>query len=77
MAWDPIPTNDAAIAKLLEKAQARGFNTVHSVKVGADVRSLAMNCWAAISATGVAFNDPARPMFPPARPVIGRQNEIR
>jgi hypothetical protein len=69
-AWDSVPTNDAAVAALLQKTAERGFNTVHSVKVGSDVRSLAMNCWAAITATGIAFNDSGRPAIAAARPTV-------
>lgn len=65
--WDPVPTKDQAVALMLEEAAARGFNAVHSVKVGADVRSLAMNCWSAVSATGVAFVDSTRPSVTPRR----------
>ena len=61
-----LPTNEGAVRNLRALAAERGFNTIHSVVVGPDVRSLAMNCWGAITATGIAFNDPTRPA-PPAK----------
>lgn len=66
MAWEPKPTNENAVRDLLDLAASRGFNAVHSVVVGVDLRSLALNCWEATTATGIAFNDPSRPAVPPS-----------
>lgn len=54
--WEPSPTNEVAISVLKRQASAAGFNSVYVTSVEADPNALAKNCWAAIIATGLAFN---------------------
>jgi len=54
--WEQAPTNDAAIAVLKREAGEAGFNTVHLKSVTPASNALVMNCWSAIRATGLAFN---------------------
>lgn len=53
--WDADPTNERALDLMKNQAQAKGFNAIHSIKVGADPTALAKNCWSAIHATGIAY----------------------
>lgn len=54
--WDPAPTNQSAIDTMRREAAAAGYNAVHLVSVGPAGNALLMNCWSAIRATGLAFN---------------------
>lgn len=59
---DPSPSRESAIALMKQQAAARGFNAVHSVTVESKgAGALAMNCWAALTARGVAYRLEARP----------------
>ncbi|MFP1634111.1 hypothetical protein ACLB6G_20470 [Zhengella sp. ZM62] len=54
-AWDPAPTEENAINLMKAQAAEMGFNRVHSVSVKRDPRAFLMNCWRAITATGIGF----------------------
>lgn len=61
--WDPAPSRDAAIRMMKAQAAERGYTAVHSVKVrNAGPDALAMNCWNALVASGVAYI--AEPVVP-------------
>lgn len=52
--WESGPTRERAIAVMKLQAKAAGMNAVYSVSVRDDPGALLKNCWAAITATGVA-----------------------
>lgn len=54
--WDPAPTDDSAIAVLRRETAEAGYNAVHLVSVERVSGAMLMNCWSAIRATGLAFN---------------------
>ena len=54
--YDPAPSRDNALALMKRQAAELGFNAVHSVEVKDDPSPIAKNCWSAIVAEGVAFN---------------------
>lgn len=54
--WEPAPTNEAAINVLKKQAAAAGFDRLYVSSTKPDPNALAKNCWAAIIASGVAFN---------------------
>lgn len=53
--YDPAPSKDNAINLMKKQAQERGFNAIHSMRVEPVKSAIAMNCWSAIEAKGVAF----------------------
>jgi hypothetical protein len=55
--WEPEPTSDVAVSVLRREASASGYNAVYVQSVGPAANALALNCWAAIEAKGIAFND--------------------
>ncbi|MER9443882.1 hypothetical protein NKI79_21345 [Mesorhizobium sp. M0340] len=57
--WQPAPSEDNAIALMKQDAKAHGMNIVHSMKVENDGSALLKNCWAAITASGIAFKKSA------------------
>lgn len=56
--WDPEPSRDNALALMKRQAAERGYNAVHSVKVFSDPTAIAKNCWSALIASGIAFDQP-------------------
>jgi len=59
--WDPAPSRDNALALMKKQAAERGYNAVHSVTVFSDPTAIAKNCWSALVASGIAFNQPTVP----------------
>jgi hypothetical protein len=54
--WDPPPSEENAVALLKRQAAQRGYNAIHSVQIVYDKDAISKNCWAAISATAIAFH---------------------
>ena len=54
--WDPAPDRNNAINLMKKQAKELGFNSVHSMQVKTVEGAIALNCWAAIRAEGIAFN---------------------
>lgn len=52
--WEAEPTREKALMVLKREARKAGMNAVYLQSVGVDPAALAKNCWAAITATGVA-----------------------
>jgi len=59
--WDPAPSEENAINLMKRQAAERGYNAIHSMKVGPDGAALMKNCWSAIHASGIAFKLPSDP----------------
>lgn len=55
--WDPSPSKEAAIAVMRREAAEAGFNRVYVRSVQPAGNAILMNCWSAIEAKGIAFND--------------------
>ena len=53
--WEAGPTRERAVAVMKQQAKAAGMNAIYSVDIQDDQAALLKNCWAAITATGVAF----------------------
>ena len=53
--WESEPTRDGAISVLKREAAKAGMNTVYLQAIGADSSALSKNCWAAITASGIAI----------------------
>lgn len=64
--WDPAPSAEAAIALMKGAAFTKGFNAVHSIKTEKMGGAFFMNCWSAISASGIAYHL-AAPVIPKAQ----------
>ncbi|WP_018688716.1 hypothetical protein [Ahrensia kielensis] len=57
--YDPAPSEANALNLMKKQAAERGFNAVHSVTVNnLGAAAVAINCWSALEAKGVAFNSP-------------------
>ncbi len=54
--WDPAPSEANAVNLMKQQASARGFNAIHSVKVANDPAAITKNCWSAMVASGIAYN---------------------
>jgi len=55
--WDPAPSQENALALMKAQALAQGYNAVHGVEVkSAGAAAVLGNCWASITATGIAYN---------------------
>ena len=54
--WEPAPTREIAISVLKRETKKAGMNAVYLLAVGDDPSALSKNCWAAITASGVATN---------------------
>lgn len=52
--WEPAPSREKAISVLKQQARKAGMTAVYSVVVADDPSALLKNCWAAITASGVA-----------------------
>ena len=53
--WDPAPSDEVAIAVLRRQVSAAGFGSVAVISVQPLTDPIAINCWAAIEAVGLAF----------------------
>ena len=53
--WDPAPSRENAVALLKRDAAAKGMNAVHALVVTDQPAAILANCWAMISAEGIAF----------------------
>ncbi|MBL4757482.1 MAG: hypothetical protein JKY32_07545 [Rhizobiales bacterium] len=54
--WDPSPSRENAINLMKKQAAEKGFSFIHSVAVSPSAVAVAINCWTAIEAKGIAFN---------------------
>lgn len=54
--WDPAPSNEVAISVMRREAAKAGFDSVYLQEVAPAADALLMNCWAAIEARGLAFD---------------------
>jgi len=55
--WDRAPSNSSAISTLKRETKNAGYNQVYIISVKPDPNALIKNCWKAIIANGIAFND--------------------
>lgn len=55
--WEADPSAENAIALMKRQAAKLGMNVVYVASVGNDPTALVMNCWSAITATGIAFKE--------------------
>lgn len=53
--WDPVPTASRAIEVLKAQAQSAGKSKVMVRSVKGHPSPIAINCWSAMEATGLAF----------------------
>lgn len=54
--WDPEPTNESAKSVMRREAAKFGYKSAHLLIVEPVKSAYGLNCWAAISAKGIAFN---------------------
>lgn len=59
--WDPSPSEGNALALMKGQAFRLGYDAVHSVKVERVAGAIFLNCWSAITASGIAFKQTVQP----------------